>query len=1242
MIMRVCRDRFLHKLIAILFALFVFNLVSYAQFNISISGPSGATMQAPTAAFAITATVSANANSLTKMVFYRNDVPYKTFIGSSTSRTITENMLGQDTYIYRARAYDSQGVWKDSSDIKLTVETPRVVKMGGIINGVQTHGPNRNFDHTTEIQAAVNYLGTTQNGLTGGTLYFPCTGAPGGDQQSIYNIGNTITIPSNVTLQGESAEEGIYNGRCRMYLNNNLNTPGCISPDGSLNGKAMFEVLGTKARVRFRDLWLVSRTTGRDCGSTIGTFSQIAADMTNGVRLNASSGGNISDVIFENVSITGFTNGINAFGNSISDIKMRGVRTAGNNRQLKIDAMYAYDWDVQNFNVTYMIKNQGAVEIVRSGIPAFYTGENPKLKFLQLNCNGDGDAAFIDKPEFCVNIKKHGGLYFKQLHYEGTQTGLIVENINAGSNPETNPDPIVLENSVATGEFRDASMKLYLIGNGIIAAPNPQTSLSQNHPDKRRMEFVGAGLQSTVVDCGDVHWDRTDTVARMNPNDPIGYGDWRMAFTHTERNRGSFFLVGGDYSFVKAHTVCPSGVPGLPNINEVGGEHFNVGVMPMEAFLPYSNSIEFSEVGSDCNNASKCSEILQLLLDSQTNRGTLLIKNSVPIDRTIFIPSGRQIVSVPKGELVLSEEGRGYPLLQIDVPPPNRTSGIAIRNLRLRTTTIGENTNGLAIIGGSAGIGASSDMHFSGLTFEGFDKGLVVAPESVHDPMSDGLSWKNLKFINNKTAASLASSNLSNWNVMNLSIDSNSANAAGWYQKTGGSSLQNVTCRATSNTMRDCLELQMAGVYLTGLKNNLNVTNALTIGVNGGLFNAPYNSLQFSNLVLRNNNFSSSNININGKTFLVSMNNKYGSFNVSTASEANLSRVTYCGDTFNVGAPPFEGLLGTHSNLFVGVPTPTRVECGTRPVPWSDAITFGGEEAGAEYQPLVGNFFDAVREDFVIYRKGSSSTPQAQFRIREASASATSSPKIVPWGTIGDVPLTGKFFPGTNAQIVVWRPSSGQWWVYDPNTLTTSVWGWGIPGDIPFVGNFIDESGSVSGNKDEIAVYRPSSSEIWILNPRSGQSINFVRNAGFVGKIQVGDFSGIGYDQIAQYKDGTWNIVDPRNPYPTIQLVVSFGQVDDLPISGKYLSGNCTQLGVWRPSTQKFIVKDPPNCNGYPETQMTWGSNNDFGTTAYPDDIPLRIKTADGSLDRPTAYRTTKGAFPFSISNGQWWVHDPF
>lgn len=1272
--MRFCRNGFLPCIMAIAFAIVVFNGASYAQFSVSINGPSTASTPAPTGQFTVTAAVSGNTNSVTKIVFYRNDVPYKTFTGSSTSQTLTENLLGQDIYTYRARAYDSQGVWVDSSDVKLTVETPRVFKMGDPIplsSPIPTTGPNRNHDHTPEVQAAVNYLG--DHG--GGTLYFPCTGGPGDDMQSIYNIKDTITIPSNVTLQGESSEE--Y-GRCRIYWSDVFWSPGggcpVLDPNtpASLLNKPMFKIAGGTSRVRFRDLFLWSRSSGHECFPRA-DWERIEVEKTVAIALYGNTG-HIRDIIFENVSISNFKYGIKAStctdpnGDSgdvecpetnyeLSDIKMRGVKPQGNYRQLYINAKYAYDWDVQNFNLSGMMYNQGAVEIKNAGAPASYTGENKELKFLQLNCNGNSDRSPEYRPKFCLNVKKHGGLYFKQLHHEGVPNAIQVEPLPSGI---TNDDPIIFEHSVMTGEFKDASMKLYLIGNSLFAAPE----VAQAGLDEGRLRFTGSGVNSTVVDCGDIHWDITD----VNGGTPY-WGDLQMLFTHSERNRNSFFADSLGYSHVKTHTPCPSGVSGLSNINEIGGEHFNTGVMPMETFLPYSKVFGTSP---DCTSPSTCAVELQKLLDRfpngtiNMNGGTIYINGSVTVDRTITIPSGRQIVGGPGSEIVLS--GSAQRLFQINVPVGSqslpRTSGNIIRNLKLKTTQANTTATGLAIIGDTHADlpGGASDMHFSGLSIEGFDKGLEVArfnatPGTAH-PMVDGLSWKNISFVNNKTAAAyIFSSNLSNWNIMDLSMESKDSNATGWHQITAGNSMQNVTCRGTLNPMNHCIKLDIAATHLTGLKKTQNVTNALTLGENFGVgFPAPYQSLQFVNSVIRNNDFRSavsgmSRVNILGKTFITSMNNRYGYINVTTNSEGHLSRLTYCGDTYD-GNIVYPGLAERHPNLYVGVPTPTRVECGTRPIPWDDAIRWGGEEKGpaaedgyfSDDQPLVGNFFDDVREDFVIYRKGSESNPQGYFRIKQAGGIGTI---ITDWGTIGDKPLIGRFFPNARAQIVIWRPSTGDWWVRDPNAANYFMWHWGLPGDIPFIGNFINESGgSISGDADEIAIYRPSSQTIWIYNPRSGAYVYSARNADYGTDIQVGDFLGAGYDQAAQYKDGVWTILDARthNTY-----TANLGQPGDVPVAGKYLSGACTQLGVWRSSTQEFIVKDPfPSC-GTREQSMIWGSNNDFNFATTdcpggicPDDIPLRINTANGSLDRPTAYRPTKGVFNRSVSSGQWWVHDPF
>jgi hypothetical protein len=195
---------------------------------------------------------------------------------------------------------------------------------------------------------------------------------------------------------------------------------------------------------------------------------------------------------------------------------------------------------------------------------------------------------------------------------------------------------------------------------------------------------------------------------------------------------------------------------------------------------------------------------------------------------------------------------------------------------------------------------------------------------------------------------------------------------------------------------------------------------------------------------------------------------------------------------------------------------------------------------------------------------------------------------------------------------------------------------------------------------DEIGIYRPGTNDFWILNPRSGAYIVLTPANSSGSVIRVGDFLGKGYDQVAQYNtsNGNWYITDPRTPYGEYTSNVT-GVTEtsaDIPVAGKYqstLAGKdpCILVGIWRPSNQTFYIAEvnptpysgaaARNC-GTRDNNMVWGSNNDFGGTAYTDDIPLTINNAAGTLRRPTAYRPTKGAFPASISNGQWWVHDPF
>jgi hypothetical protein len=1230
------------------FAILVLNSTFYAQ-SVSISSNSGLDLPAP-ATFKLTAIPSVSVQSV---VFYRNDVPFST--DSTSAYELNQTAVGQETYTYRARAYINSTTWVDSPSLTVTVRTPLVLRMGETVPTPSPNpsptatptpkGPDRTYDHTNYIKHAIKYL--SDNG--GGTLYFPCSGGTwnGNPDLSIYNISSTIEIPSNVTLQGDSAEEGIYTAQCRIYWNDSIEPAnvGCTtwSTTDPLGDKPMFKILGGEKRVRFRDLWIISRVAGRDCPG-IGSETEIANDDNAAFLLDA-GGGSISDVIFENVTITGFTYGIRTIGNSVSDVRMRGVRPLSNDVQLSIKSTYAYDWDVQNFNIGYLGVGQSGVEIDTQR-PSSYSGENGKLKFLQLNCQGNAERT----SELCLDITKHGGLYFKQLHIEGLPLGIRVNPTSA-----TNEFPIVMEGSGVAGKFYDDSMDLYMIGNGILGAPERNT-VGQ---DNGRLEFYGDGLSSTVVDCGDIFVDRTDTlVSDSNPNNAPKWEDWRMSFTHTERNRASFYipLTGIALETLhldKPHTVCPEGDI---KTSAIGGEFFDNGVLPVEPSV-YTSSQIFDS--SDCGFSNDCGSAFNSFLANAVDRRTLVIQGVVSVKQTVAIPRGRQIVGIPNGSTkpqIDFTPASGIPLFDIAAPITTnlvpRTTAITIRDLKMVQTNSQTGTHGIRILGENDSldadkIGIMSDVHLSGLTFQGFATGFYAGHNGSNaSPQLDGVSLKNFKFIDNQTSVRLDSQNASNWNINTISMTSNSNDAEGWDQKSGGSSLQSVTCEGTSSyDMKDCVRLHMSNMAVTGLNPTKDVANVVTIK-EGSILNdeSIYEAFQTSSLLIRHSDLRTGDagkysMNLRGKAFIVSMNNKYDYFTEGASTdEGELSRVTSCDDS---GGGSFTSVLEPLAkNNYIGLETPTLTVCGADPVAWEDDVKWGVDGD----IPLVGNFYDDVKDDYVVFRTGATYT---HFYIRESQGTQM---RDYQWGLAGDKPLTGRFFAATQkSQITVFRPSNGSWWMKDLDSGASSSTSWGLSTDIPIVGNFFSESGGAANQRDEIAIYRPSTQTFWVMNPRSGyyevhyRTVNTGNHCNTdCSNIQVGDFLDTGYEQVAHFKNGNWYVLDLDNgAEDLLSFSVSSG---DIPVAGKYFDEGCTQLGVWTPSAQTFTVQDPQSsCSsgGTRDGQVEWGLS--YGSSNPNDfDLPLVMNNSDG-LARPTALRRIAAdpVFTFYVTKHRWWVHDP-
>lgn len=1261
-----------------------------------VPNPSPTAVAAPTATFTVSATISGNANPIDRVVFYKNDVPFE--IDNTSPYQMTQNPLGQDTFTYRARAYDDEEHWEDSNEFRLVVQTRNVFTMGvsELAGNVTSTGGVRNYDHTNEIKAAIQIL----KNAGGGTLVFPCTIPPNTTQeQAYYSIRDTINIPSDITLQSESGEQL---GRCRIYWHDALLNPpstGCTLNTG-LTGKPMFRVQGGAQRVRFRDMWLFSRSTGDLCWPR---ENPTVTEGTVGIEVNTEVGppctgegcpdptGDIKDVIIENVAIDQFTHGIKASSlnssqtlteREISNVRIRGYRPERNLIQLSINSKYAYDWDVQNFNITGMGHGQGGVEIKNAGYKTGYTGLTPGIKFTHLNCNGNADRT--TPPAFCVQVSKHSGLYFRMLHSEGTPSGVDVMRIG----PErTNLKPIILESSAASGNFEDESMQLYLIGSGLGAPNKVPFGL-----DDGRMRFKEHGRDADVFDCGDIQYDWTDTRPLPSPMPSPSptptkpeYKDLRMLYSHAERNRGGLYAFDDDdVEYPMPHTYCPA------DIKDFGALFFDNGVMPTEPFNPSDTELMYANrFDPECKDVAQCLEDLMAydVRRPYSGRSIYIPAGTYEVERTVNIPKGVVITGetypdgTPRVHLRLTGEDQPLFFVEIIVTPTGHTrvSNIILRNLNLEAASK-NGTTGIAWSGSecntapTCGVGVSSDFYMNRISFTGFETGFFAGRhDSMYSshPMIDGVGVKDVSFYNNETAVRINSSNISNWNVMDVKMQTADTSAVGWDQNGGGHiGVQDVSCAGASQTIRleECIRLNISTIFINDLKKTQFVTNGLTVGAGGTVFGpspspsptptppeegetGQYEAYIPTSIVIRNSDLTASengpsNVNLVGRANITTMNNKYGNFVFSAYNQAKISRITHCGDKYP-GNLVYNGIDPTYKNLWVWSQTDTRIGCDPDPFDYDDTVTLGGQ--GGDI-PVSANIYSDVQDDYIIYR-----TSTHEFLIQESGGGLNS--QSFAWGTTGDQPIVGRFFSSATSQVGIVREMSigpSEWWIKDPNNSSNNVvWSWGIPGDIPVVGNFLNDtlgSGGLTEDRDEIAMYRPGTTggTFWIINPRDG-SVNatFSTTAANTSTIHVGDFMGLQYEQIAQFNEnnGTWVITDPRGTVSTITGTFDAQQYDK-PVVGRFLSGLCAQIGYWRPSTERFYVRDANFVCGNREDDMLWGSNNDYTdlhAANYPgeDDMPIQLTGKDG-FSRPTVYRPTAGAFPFSIAAGQWWTHDKF
>ena len=210
---------------------------------------------------------------------------------------------------------------------------------------------------------------------------------------------------------------------------------------------------------------------------------------------------------------------------------------------------------------------------------------------------------------------------------------------------------------------------------------------------------------------------------------------------------------------------------------------------------------------------------------------------------------------------------------------------------------------------------------------------------------------------------------------------------------------------------------------------------------------------------------------------------------------------------------------------------------------------------------------------------------------------------MVSFGTTGDKVVSGDYDADGKTDVAVWRPSTGTWYITNSSSGTQSVKQFGASTDTPVPGDY-DADG-----KTDVAVWRPSTGTWYITNSSNGTQT--VKQFGASTDTPVpGDYDADGKTDVAIWRPstGTWYITNSSNGTQTVK---QFGASTDTPVPGDYDADGKTDVAVWRPSTGTWYITNSSNGT---QTVKQFGASTD---TPVPGDYDADGKT-DVAVWRPS------------------------
>ncbi len=207
------------------------------------------------------------------------------------------------------------------------------------------------------------------------------------------------------------------------------------------------------------------------------------------------------------------------------------------------------------------------------------------------------------------------------------------------------------------------------------------------------------------------------------------------------------------------------------------------------------------------------------------------------------------------------------------------------------------------------------------------------------------------------------------------------------------------------------------------------------------------------------------------------------------------------------------------------------------------------------------------------------------------------------WGLASDKPAQGDFDGDGKIDFSIFRPSEGKWYIIYSSDSSINIWSWGLSGDQ------IAQADYDGDGRTDAALFRPSNSRWYIL--QSGNSSMIEQEFGVAGDVPVpADYDGDGRADIAVWRDSNTNFYSVDSADAQIQTIdFNSSYTNSTPVSSDYDGDGRADYAV--KSGNSWIILNSANSA---TSVTTWQLSSDI---PVPNDYDGDAKT-DLAVWRPT------------------------